>query len=55
MRVLREIETGLPTCRSVKAPYYELVLKSGSFGSPEFIEKAIRVLREDADNSKEES
>lgn len=44
MRVLEEIETGLPTCQSVKPPYYELVLKSGSFGSPEFIEKAMRVL-----------
>lgn len=41
MQVLEEIETGLPTCRSVKAPYYQLVLKSGSFGSTEFIEKAI--------------
>lgn len=41
MQVQKEIETGLPTCQSVKAPYYQLVLKSGSFGSPEFIEKAI--------------
>lgn len=41
MRVLEEIETGLPTCQSVNAPFYQLVLKSGSFGSPEFIEKAI--------------
>lgn len=44
MQVLKEIETGLPTCRSVKPPYYELVLKSGSFGSPEFIEKAVQAL-----------
>ncbi len=41
MRVQNEIETGLPTCQSVRAPYYQLALKSGSFGSPEFIEKAI--------------
>ena len=44
MRVLEEIETGLPTCQSVDAPYYQLVLKSGSFGSPEFIEKAVEKL-----------
>lgn len=44
MQVLEEIEPGLPTCRSVDAPYYKLILKSGSFGSPEFIEKALRKL-----------
>lgn len=44
MRVLEEIETGLPTCQSVKAPYYQLVLKSGSFGSASFIEKAMERL-----------
>lgn len=40
MRVLEEIEAGLPTCESVDEPYYRMVLKSGSFGSREFIEKA---------------
>lgn len=44
MQVQEEIETGLPTCRSVDEPYYQLVLKSGSFGSPEFLEKAVERL-----------
>ena len=44
MKVVREIEAGLPTCQSITKPYYELVLKSGSFGSEEFIEKAKNVL-----------
>ena len=41
MKVLEEIEAGLPTCESVDAPYYRMVLKSGSFGSEAFVEKAI--------------
>lgn len=41
MKILEEIEPGLPTCRSLEAPYYTLVLKSGSFGRPEFIENAL--------------
>ncbi|HHV08816.1 MAG TPA: four-carbon acid sugar kinase family protein [Clostridiales bacterium] len=44
MKVIKEIESGLPTCRSITKPYYELVLKSGSFGSEEFIEKAKDIL-----------
>lgn len=44
MKVLDEIEAGLPTCESVKEPYYRMVLKSGSFGSREFIEKAKETL-----------
>lgn len=40
MRVLEEIETGLPTCENVEEPHYKLVLKSGSFGTPGFVEKA---------------
>lgn len=44
MRVLEEIEAGLPTCESVEEPYYRMVLKSGSFGSENFIEKAIEKL-----------
>lgn len=41
MRVLEEIEAGLPTCESVEEPHYRMVLKSGSFGSESFVEKAI--------------
>lgn len=44
MKVLDEIEAGLPTCQSVDAPFYKMVLKSGSFGTPEFIEKAIAAM-----------
>lgn len=44
MKVLEEIEPGLPTCESVDAPYYRMVLKSGSFGSREFVEKAAYTL-----------
>lgn len=40
MKVLSEIEAGLPICESVDKPHYRMVLKSGSFGSREFIEKA---------------
>lgn len=41
MKVLEEIEPGLPTCESLDEPPYRMVLKSGSFGSREFVEKAI--------------
>ena len=44
MKVLEEIEAGLPTCESVSKPHYRLVLKSGSFGSREFVEKARETL-----------
>jgi len=44
MKVLEEIEAGLPTCQSITEPYYQLVLKSGSFGSEKFIEIAMKVL-----------
>lgn len=44
MEILAEIETGLPLCISVTPPYYKMVLKSGSFGSEQFIEKAIESL-----------
>lgn len=44
MKVLEEIEAGLPTCESVDAPHYRMVLKSGSFGSEEFVEKAAQTL-----------
>ena len=42
--LLDEIEAGLPTCRSLEAPFYKMVLKSGSFGSEAFIEKSIEKL-----------
>ena len=45
MRIEKEIQPGLPTCRSITPPYYKLVLKSGSFGNDEFIEEAYRILR----------
>lgn len=44
MKVLKEIEAGLPTCQSISEPYYQLVLKSGSFGTEQFIEVAKQVL-----------
>lgn len=44
LKVLREIEAGLPTCQSITRPCYQLVLKSGSFGSEQFIEAAKKVL-----------
>lgn len=44
MQVLEEIEAGLPTCVSVEEPYYRMVLKSGSFGSEDFVEKAMEKL-----------
>jgi uncharacterized protein YgbK (DUF1537 family) len=40
MRIGQEIEPGLPICQSITKPYYQLVLKSGSFGSEQFIEIA---------------
>jgi uncharacterized protein YgbK (DUF1537 family) len=46
MRVLKEIEPGLPSCVSLEQPYYALILKSGSFGSAEFFEKSLKHLRE---------
>ncbi|HBI72036.1 MAG TPA: serine kinase [Lachnospiraceae bacterium] len=44
MRVIKEIEAGLPICQSITMPYDQLILKSGSFGSVEFIEKAKNIL-----------
>ncbi|OZB94355.1 four-carbon acid sugar kinase family protein [Paenibacillus sp. XY044] len=45
LRVLEEIEPGLPSCMSLDGRERLLVLKSGSFGSPEFIVKAIEHLK----------
>ncbi|HUC91652.1 MAG TPA: four-carbon acid sugar kinase family protein [Paenibacillus sp.] len=44
-QVLREIEPGLPSCRSLGKPPYDLVLKSGSFGGEIFFIKAVRHLK----------
>lgn len=44
MRVWKEIEPGLPSCISHTNPPYLFVLKSGSFGDENFIEKAFQHL-----------
>lgn len=44
MRVWKEIQTGLPSCVSLTDPAYLFVLKSGSFGTPDFIEQAFQHL-----------
>jgi uncharacterized protein YgbK (DUF1537 family) len=46
MRVWREIQPGLPSCLSLTDPPRMLVLKSGSFGKPDFFEQALQHLRE---------
>ncbi len=45
LQIDREIEPGLPSCISLTHPPLALVLKSGSFGSPEFLVKAVEHLR----------
>ncbi len=45
MRVWQEICPGLPSCVSLGEPAYLLVLKSGSFGGPDFFQQAIAHLR----------
>lgn len=44
MRVWKEIQPGLPSCLSHTEPPYLFVLKSGSFGKPNFIEQAFEHL-----------
>jgi len=46
MRVHREIEPGLPSCVSLGGEPMLMVLKSGSFGGADFIDKAFRHLEE---------
>ncbi|CAM4301554.1 uncharacterized protein YgbK (DUF1537 family) [Paenibacillus endophyticus] len=46
IQVLREIEPGLPSCRSLGSVPIDLVLKSGSFGSEAFFLKAVRHLKQ---------
>ncbi len=45
MRVLYEIQPGVPSCLALGNTPLLLVLKSGSFGSPDFIEQAINHLQ----------
>lgn len=45
MKIGEEIEAGLPVCESVGGEKYRMVLKSGSFGSEAFLEKAVKILR----------
>jgi len=45
MRVWREIQAGLPSCVSLTAPPLLMVLKSGSFGKPDFFAQALEHLR----------
>jgi uncharacterized protein YgbK (DUF1537 family) len=45
LRVWREIAPGLPSCVSLTDPARLLVLKSGSFGSPDFFQTAIEHVR----------
>jgi len=46
MRVWKEIQPGLPSCVSLNDPARMLVLKSGSFGKPDFFERALEHLRD---------
>ena len=46
MRVWKEIQPGLPSCVSLNNPSRMLVLKSGSFGKPDFFERALEHLKE---------
>lgn len=44
LRVWKEIEPGLPSCISLTEPPRLLVLKSGSFGKPQFFQTAVEHL-----------
>lgn len=45
LEIHREIQAGLPSCYSLTDPKRLLVLKSGSFGNPQFFEQALEHLR----------
>jgi uncharacterized protein YgbK (DUF1537 family) len=45
LRVWKEIQPGLPSCASLTEPLLLLVLKSGSFGTPDFFERALEHLK----------
>ncbi|MBN1921767.1 MAG: four-carbon acid sugar kinase family protein [Anaerolineae bacterium] len=53
LRILEEIQPGLPSCLSVGKRALLLVLKSGSFGTPTFLAEAVAHLR--GAGSKQES
>lgn len=44
LRIWKEIQPGLPSCVSLTDPPLLLVLKSGSFGTPDFLEQAVNHL-----------
>jgi uncharacterized protein YgbK (DUF1537 family) len=46
LRIWKEIQPGLPSCISLNKPPLLLVLKSGSFGSGDFLEQAVQHVRE---------
>lgn len=46
LRILQEIQPGLPSCLAVGGRALLLVLKSGSFGTPTFLAEAAKHLRE---------
>ncbi len=46
LRIWKEIQPGLPSCLTLTRPPLLLVLKSGSFGSADFLEQAIAHVRE---------
>lgn len=46
LRILEEIQPGLPSCQTVGKRALLLVLKSGSFGTPTFLAEAAAYLRE---------
>lgn len=46
LRIWREIQPGLPSCLTLTKPLLLLVLKSGSFGSADFLEQAIAHVKE---------
>lgn len=45
VQVWEELEPGLPSCLSLAEPHRLLVLKSGSFGSPTFLQQALEHVR----------
>jgi uncharacterized protein YgbK (DUF1537 family) len=45
LHVWKEIQPGLPSCASLSKPPLLLVLKSGSFGTPDFFEQALEHLK----------
>lgn len=51
MRVWQEIEPGIPSCISLGDLPLFLVLKSGSFGKPDFFAKAVAHLRNEGEQS----